>query len=67
MTAETWSTWITYLSPILMQGQFSKPIYYKHFLKLSQLVHLCMSYKMKRSDVELIWNGFTEWVQEYEK
>ena len=67
MTAETWSTWISYLGPVLMQARFSKPIYYKHFLKLSQLVCLCMSYKMKRSDVKLIQNGFAEWVQEYEK
>ena len=67
MTAETWSTWITYLGPILLRGQFSKPIYYEHFSKLSRLVRLCMSYEMRRSDVELIRNGFIEWVQEYEK
>ena len=67
MTTEMWSMWIMYLGPILMQGRFSKLIYYKHFLKLLRLVHLCMSYKMKRSNVELIWNGFTEWVQEYKK
>ena len=67
MTAKTWSAWITYLGPILMQGRFSKPVYYEHFLKLSHLVHLCMSYEMKRSDIELIWNGFIQWVQDYEK
>lgn len=67
MTAETWSIWITYLGPILMQDQFSKPVYYEHFSKLSRLVRLCMSYEMKRSDIELIRNGFIEWVQEYEK
>jgi hypothetical protein len=66
MTAETWSAWITHLGPILLQDQFSKPIYYEHFAKLSRLVRLCMSYEMKRSDIELIRNGFIEWVQEYE-
>ena len=67
MTAETWSMWITYLGPILLQERFSKPVYYQHFLKLSHLVRLCMSYEMKRSDIELIRNGFVEWVQEYER
>ena len=67
MTAETWSTWITSLGPILLQGRFSRPTYYEHFSKLSGLVRLCMSYEMRRSDIELIRNGFAEWVQEYEK
>ena len=67
MTAETWSTWIMYLGPILLRDRFSKPIYYEHFMKLSHLVRLCMSYEMRRSDIELIRNGFIEWVQEYEK
>ena len=67
MTAKTWSTWIMYLGPILLRDRFSKPIYYKHFVKLSHLVHLCMSYEMKWTDVEVIQNGFIEWVQEYER
>ena len=67
MTAETWSTWITYLGPVLLRDRFSKPAYYEHFVKLSRLVHLCLSYEMKRSDIKLIRNGFAEWVQEYEE
>jgi len=67
MTAEAWSTWITYLGPILLRGWFSKPVYYEHFVKLSRLVRLCMSYEMKRSDIVLIQDGFIEWVQEYER
>jgi hypothetical protein len=67
MTAETWSIWILYLGPILLRNRFSKPAYYEHFLKLSRLVHLCMSYEMARSDIDLIRNGFIEWVQEYER
>jgi hypothetical protein len=67
MTAETWSIWILYLGPILLRDRFSKPVYYEHFVKLSRLVHLCMSYEMQRSDIDLIRNGFIEWVQEYER
>ena len=54
MTAETWSFWIMYLRPILLRDQFSKPVYYDHFVKLSRLVHLCMSYEMQQSDISLI-------------
>ena len=67
MTAETWSLWIVYLGPILLQDRFSKPAYYEHFAKLLRLVRLCMSYEMKRSDIELIRNGFIDWVQTYEQ
>lgn len=67
MIAETWSIWIMYLGPILLRDRFSKPVYYDHFVKLSRLVHLCMSYEMRQSDIELIRNGFIEWVQEYER
>jgi hypothetical protein len=67
MTAETWSIWITYLGPILLRDRFSKATYYKHFVKLSHLVRLCMSYEMRRPDIEIIRNGFIEWVQEYER
>ena len=67
MTAETWSIWVMYLGPILLRDRFLKPVYYDHFVKLSCLVHLCMSYKMERSDIALIQNGFIEWVQEYER
>lgn len=67
MTAETWSIWIMHLGPILLRDHFLKPAYYEHFMKLSNLVHLCTSYEMKRSDIKLIRDGFIEWVQEYER
>ena len=67
MTAEMWSTWIMYLGPILLQDHFSKAAYYDHFVKLSDLVHLCVSYEMSRSDVETVRVGFIEWVEEYER
>ena len=67
MTAETWSMWILYLGPILLRDHFSKWVYYEHFVKLSQLVRLCISYEMAQSDIVLIRDGFVEWVQEYER
>ena len=67
MTAETWSIWITYLGPILLRDRFSKSVYYEHFVELSHLVRLCMSYEMTRLDIGLIRTGFIKWVQEYER
>jgi hypothetical protein len=47
MTAETWSFWAMYLGSALLKGRFSKAKYYKHFVKLAGLIHLCTSFKLK--------------------
>jgi hypothetical protein len=67
MTAEAWSFWVMYIAPIILRNCFSKPRYYAHFLKLVHLIHLCLSYNMKASDIDTIRVGFQEWVIEYEK
>jgi hypothetical protein len=67
MTAETWSFWAMYLGPAPLKGKFSKAKYYRHFVKLTGLIHLCTSFKLKRSDVETIRTGFIEWVEAYER
>lgn len=67
MTAEAWSFWVMYIAPIVLRDRFTKPQYYTHFMKLVQLIHLCLSYDMKASDVDVIRVGFQEWVAEYEK
>ncbi|KAF9791037.1 hypothetical protein BJ322DRAFT_422834 [Thelephora terrestris] len=36
-------------------------------MKLVHLIHLCLAYDMKASDIEAIRVGFQEWVVEYEK
>ncbi|KAF9790962.1 hypothetical protein BJ322DRAFT_1104608 [Thelephora terrestris] len=36
-------------------------------MKLVHLIHLCLSYDMKASDIDTIRVGFQEWVVEYEK
>ena len=36
-------------------------------MKLTHLIRLCMLYEMRHSDIELVRNGFVEWVQEYER
>jgi len=66
MTAEAWGFWCMYLAPILLRNRFSRRRYYDHFLKLVQLVHMCISFELKRSKVEEIRQGFQDWVLEYE-
>ena len=67
MMAEMWSLWVMYLGLALLKGKFSKPRYYKHFVKLANLIHLCTSFKLNRDKIEKIRTGFIEWVEAYEK
>jgi len=67
MTAEAWAFWVMYVGPIVLRNRFTKPRYYAHFMKLVCLIHLCLSYNVKASDVDTIRVGFQEWVTEYEK
>ena len=67
MTAESWGFWSLYLAPILLRNRFSRQRYYDHFLKLVQLVRKCISFELRRSDVDEIRQGFQEWVLEYEE
>ena len=67
MTAEAWAFWSMYLAPILLRNRFSRRRYYDHFLKLVRLIHKCISFKLKRSDIDEIRKGFQDWVVEYEE
>ena len=67
MTAEAWSFWVMHIGPIVLRNRFKKPRYYSHFMKLVHLIHLCLAYDMKATDVDKIRLGFQEWVVEYER
>ena len=67
MTAETWGFWCMYLAPILLRNRFSHRHYYDHFLKLVRLINKCISWELKRSEVDEIRQGFQDWVLEYEE
>ena len=67
MTAKTWAFWCMYLAPILLRNHFTNWRYYNHFLKLMQLIHKCISFELKRSNVDEIRQGFQDWVLEYEE
>jgi len=67
MTAEAWSFWVLHITPIVLLNHFTRPWYYTHFMKLVRLIHLCLAYDMKSSDIETTQVGFQEWVMEYKK
>jgi hypothetical protein len=56
-----------FIAPIILRNRFTKPRYYKHFMKLVRLIHLCLAYDMKASDIDTIRVGFQEWVVEYKE
>jgi hypothetical protein len=66
-TAEAWFIWTTLLSPALLQHQFKHDRYYRHFMKLIQLVTTCLEWEMSIEKVREIKQGFAEWVLEFEK
>lgn len=66
-TADSWSFWTLYLAPVLLRNKFQRPEYYKHFIKLVKLIHLCLQFEISKGDILLIRSGFREWVEEYEK
>ncbi|KAF9645546.1 hypothetical protein BDM02DRAFT_3203518 [Thelephora ganbajun] len=67
MTAEAWGFWSMYLAPVLLRNRFSNQRYYNHFLKLVWLIHKCISWELKRSEVDEIRRGFQGWVLKYEE
>ena len=67
MTAEAWGFWCMFLAPILLQNCFLCRHYYNHFLKLVRLIHKCISFELKRSEVDEIRQGIQDWVLEYKE
>ena len=67
MTAEKWALWAMWLAPILLRDRFPNRKYYDHFMKLVYLINKCVSWALKRSELEEIRVGFQDWVEEYEE
>ncbi|KAK1221658.1 hypothetical protein PQX77_015527 [Marasmius sp. AFHP31] len=67
MTADRWSFWLLYIGPVLVEDKFTGDQYYKHFLKFSTLVRLCLEFEYEEGQVEVTWEGFVEWVEEYKE
>ncbi|KAH9930109.1 uncharacterized protein B0H18DRAFT_873442 [Fomitopsis serialis] len=66
-TADSWSFWTLYIAPVVLRGRFRHEKYYKHFIKLVKILHVCLQFEMTRSEVADVRRGLAEWVEEYEK
>ncbi|KAL1701347.1 hypothetical protein EV121DRAFT_212252 [Schizophyllum commune] len=66
-TADTWSFWILHIGPALLSSRFKRPIYYSHFISFVRLVNSCMKFKISRQELDLVRQGFRDWVVTFEK
>ena len=66
-TADNYSFWALYIGPILLQRKFNHLRYYKHFVHLVQLIHLCLKFEYTAGDVRNIRDGFISWVETYKR
>ena len=65
-TAEMWSFWTTYLGPVLLRRRFQRPKYYAHYVRLVELINMCLQFEITDETVEVIRQGFITWVEEFE-
>jgi hypothetical protein len=66
-SAEAWSFWTLYLGPVLLRRRFRSQRYYKHFIRLVKLLQICLQFKITTEEVQIIREGFINWVEGYEK
>ena len=67
MNAEMYTNWTLFIAPIVLRGRFNKSRYYKHFLKLVELLKLCLAFEISEAMLNQIDEGFRLWVEEYEQ
>ena len=46
LSADVWSFWTLYLGCMLLCHHFCKQRYYKHFIELVKLLHICLQFKI---------------------
>jgi len=66
MSAEMYANWTLYIAPIVLRGRFKKPQYYKHFMRLVELLKLCLVFEISEAILNQLDEGFRLWVQDYE-
>jgi len=65
-SAESWSFWTLYLGPVLLAHKFQNSKYYKHFVDLVKLLHICLQFNISDDEIETLRTGFIAWVESYE-
>lgn len=66
-TAEAWSLWSLMLAPILLRNRFKEDKYYVHFMKLIELLNVCLQDCINASELDMLDKGFATWVAEFEE
>ncbi|KAI5824656.1 hypothetical protein K523DRAFT_252747 [Schizophyllum commune Tattone D] len=66
-TADTWSFWILHIGPALLSSRFKRPVYYSHFISFVRLVNSCMKFKISHQELDVVRQGFRDWVVTFEK
>lgn len=67
LNAEMHANWTLYIAPIVLNGRFKWLQYYQHFLRLVELLKICLSFKILEEMLINIEEGFQLWVEEYKK
>ena len=67
MIAETYSIWTLHIAPVLLKGRFQHQRYYKHFIRLVELLMVCLEFEISQVDVDNLETGFQSWVIDYER
>ncbi|THU75867.1 hypothetical protein K435DRAFT_824675 [Dendrothele bispora CBS 962.96] len=65
-TADSWSFWLLYLGPVLLEKSFKRRIYYSHYIKFVKLVKFCLEFEYERQNIEVIQQGWIKWVEDFE-
>ncbi|KAG5633602.1 hypothetical protein H0H81_006603 [Sphagnurus paluster] len=42
-------------------------MYFKHFIQLVKLIHLCLQFEISDGEIETVRKGFIQWVTDYER
>lgn len=66
-TSSIMAFWTQFLAPTLLCRQFKNAAYHAHFIELVKLMNICLQFTMKRSDIDVVREGFVKWVLNYEK
>jgi hypothetical protein len=66
-SADMWSFWTIYIGPVVLRRRFQRPKYYAHFVRLVQLLCICLQFEITDANIEDVRVGFVQWVQEYEQ
>ena len=67
MSADMWSFWSQFLTPVLLRDSFEGSECYEHFIDLVDLFGLCLQRDISAAELDRIRSGFIDWVDRYHR